>query len=182
MYINEIKETFLDYPDDSSLAVIVFFEGCKWNCPGCQNHQLQTQDPNHKHTTVEAAEKILAFLKRSHTNKLVLSGGDPFYDTECALRLIDYLEIRGFDLCVYTGSNIEQVMSFYDDYENKYHQRLQKPLYLKCGLFRSDMLDPNRGKTENAFTLASTNQKFYKLVNGEYIQISNDNILTYGES
>lgn len=180
MYINEIKETFLDYPDDSSLAVIVFFEGCFWNCKDCQNKTLQKQNPEHKYHVIDAATIILDSLKRSKTNKLVLSGGDPFYNSNCAIRLIDYLSSRGIDICVYTGYSIDQILSLYEKYEIANQVGMHKPLWIKCGVFREDLKDPNMGKFADKFVLASTNQAFFKLnEKGEYVQMSNKNVLNY---
>ena len=40
IYINETTQTFLDYPDDESLAMIVFTEKCLNFCTSCQKMKL----------------------------------------------------------------------------------------------------------------------------------------------
>ena len=41
MNLVDITSSWMDYPDSNSLAVEVFFSGCKFNCPSCQNKELQ---------------------------------------------------------------------------------------------------------------------------------------------
>ena len=38
---NFLTETFLEYPDNSSISAILYFRGCDRNCKGCQNKDLQ---------------------------------------------------------------------------------------------------------------------------------------------
>lgn len=169
MRYTEIKETFLDYPDNESLAVVVFLSGCKHNCPGCQNKELQ--DPNYgiEITPEELTSTIKDYCKRADTNKIVFSGGDPFYNIPEILIVLDNL--RDYDVCVYTGYNINKAEEFVRD--------IAKPLYLKCGTYKEELRDSNMGKTEDKFVLASTNQAFYKWDGFNYNQISLKNILRF---
>ena len=83
MRFKEIKETFLDYPDNESWAIIVFFTGCAWKCKNCQNKELQDINAGEDINVEVLSDQIKQFAKRSGTNKVVLSGGDPFYQHEC---------------------------------------------------------------------------------------------------
>ena len=51
-------------------------------------------------------------------------------------------------------------------------------MYLKCGKY-DEKLKVQSGKTDEKFTLASTNQRFYKLIDNEYKQISKENVLYF---
>lgn len=182
MYVSDIKETFLDFPDDESLAVIIFFRGCFHNCPNCQNKELQTIPKDEKNLSAEeVAEMIINRCKRSSTNKIVLSGGDPFAFPNNIIKLIDYLEARGYVICTYTGYDIDAINNFYNNYESSHKENIHKSSYFKCGLYREDLRDYGSGKFNDKFVLASTNQAFYKLINNRYEQISKGHTLYFNE-
>lgn len=173
MYISDIKETFLDFPDNHSLSVIVFFEGCIHNCKGCQNPLLQTTNVRDYHNKEHVVKMIMNYCKRCHTNKIVLSGGDPFYNKRECLYVIDKLMEEGYDVCVYTGYTIDKVNEFYCGTEYR------RPTYVKCGNYREDLTVSNSGKTEENLVLVSTNQAFYKSEGKEFKIISEGNVLRF---
>ena len=182
MYVSDIKETFLDFPDDESLAVIVFFYECSHSCPNCQNKELQTIPKDGINLDIEEVVKmIIDRCKRSSTNKIVLSGGDPFAHPNNIIKLIDYLEARGYVICTYTGYAIDAINKFYNAYESSHKENVHKSSYLKCGLYKEDLRDFSSGKFNDKFVLASTNQAFYKLINNRYEQISKGHTLYFNE-
>lgn len=174
MYLQNISSTFLDYPDNSSLAVIAFFEGCSHNCKGCHNKALQTINEKDYLSVIDAYELIVNACRRNMTDKVVLSGGDPFYEKsrEETFQLIDKLESSNYRVCVYTGYNIEQVEEFYN---NSY----RRPTFLKCGAYIESLRDAAMGKTNDTFILASKNQTFLACSPKEFQQISQGNVLTF---
>ena len=94
-----IKETFLDYPDNESLSIIVFTQGCSHGCKGCHNFELQKRDESYAISYSNFLNRILDFCKRSNTNKVVFSGGDPLYHTSNdntqmldIIKAVDFLE------------------------------------------------------------------------------------------
>lgn len=177
MYLANIAETFLDYPDNKSLAIIVFLEGCSHNCKGCQSPSLQKPNQKDFISVGELTLKILDYSKRcGGTKKLVLSGGDPYYYGGECKDLIINLNQLGFEICVYTGYTIDKIKELY------YNNVSLGPKYIKAGSYREDLRDLASGKNEYEFRLASTNQRFYELVNNEYQQISDLNVLHIGDS
>lgn len=184
-----VRETFLDFPDNESLSVIVFTEGCSHNCPGCQNKESQIQNPETEITKEEFLQDILIRCERNQTNKVVFSGGDPLYHsgdtTEQLIEIletIDYLENHGFDCCVYTGYEFPKVKEIYETYGKE----LTGPKFIKCGCYREDLKDINAGKTDDCFTLASTNQYFMikdeSLFSGgphNYVRGSKENVMFF---
>ena len=169
MYVSDIKETFLDFPDDESLAVIVFFYECSHSCPNCQNKELQTIPKDGINLDIEEVVKmIIDRCKRSSTNKNII-------------KLIDYLEARGYVICTYTGYTVDVINKFYNVYESSHKENVHKSSYLKCGLYREDLRDFSSGKFNDKFVLASTNQAFYKLINNRYEQISKGHTLYFDE-
>ena len=166
----EISETFSDYPDFVSLAVIAFFEGCSHNCKGCQSPELQKVKEENKKSLEECFEKITDRCKRNDTNKIVLSGGDPYDSGKPILKLISKLQESGYEVCVYTGYDLLEVLSFYNEKD------LRFPSYLKCGVYREDQLNDTFGKSNDKFVLVSKNQAFYKWSDKEksYILLRDD--------
>lgn len=188
LYLNSIGETFSDFPDPNSLAVIVSFYGCTFNCKGCQNPGLQEKDPECAVSWFNVFNDIKNYCARCNTKKVVLSGGDPFCrdikeDLNDMLLLVSTLQTNGYTVCVYTGSTIEAVEEIYKDattinYIPDYGYTKDggriplsfnecvftptPPRYIKCGTYREDLRDKDMGKTDLKFTLASKNQAFYE--------------------
>ena len=199
IYLSEIKDTFLDFPNDSDIAVIAFFEGCSYNCNGCQNSKLAKRRVHNARTWKFAYDSIKERCERNNTNKVVLSGGDPFFDANTEdlndmLSLISSLESDGFEVCVYTGSSIDHVINIYNVYGKtidtiptgwgnlqRVEMRCFSPTYLKCGTFDINNLNENMGKTDEKFVLASKNQNFYKKVDDSftYTAISENGVLVF---
>lgn len=154
--INDISGSFLDYPDNSSISMGLFFTGCWGYCDNCQNKELQ--NPNYKINTKlftidELLIKIFSNAKRFQTNKISLMGGDPLFDsniefTKILLKIL--YETTNFKTCLYTGQSLDFVKKNNIDYFT----------YLKCGWY-----DRSKGvlseKTDEYFQLASTNQELY---------------------
>ena len=177
LYPVKINETFSDFPTVDDLAVIVYFQGCDHNCPNCQNKELQVCNKENAKSVKETYDLITNYCKRANTNKIVLSGGDPFYpeNRNEILSLIDTLENNGYEVCVYTGYELDDIETFYilDP------RILSYPTYLKCGRYIESLREKEWGKTDDFFKLATTNQKFYKWISGKYQQISQANTLFF---
>lgn len=175
IYLNAIKTTFLDFPNDTDISIIAFFEGCCHNCIGCQNEHLKIQ--THSYDREDVLSLITANAKRHNTDKIVFSGGDPFFkdnldSLEDMLYIIDRLENEGYELCVYTGYTLDNI---YDIYKDKNYRM---PSYVKCGVF----VESNKRlseKTDYSFTLSSPNQDFYKLNKDVYHKISEKGVLLF---
>lgn len=172
MHLVDIRETFLDFPDNKSLAMLVFFAGCNHNCKGCQSPLLQKVENYTPIDKESVVANILSYREQSRTDKIVLSGGDPFLFKDDCMYVIDKLVDSGLVVCVYTGYTIDKINEFYKNSSYK------KPQYLKCGKYEEEH-KVQSGKTAEKFVLASTNQRFYRLVGNEYQQISKENVLYF---
>lgn len=153
-YHIDLQETFLDYPDPEGSAVILFMSGCIHCCPGCQNPELQ-QSVKYDETKESLCNRIVEFSKRSDTNKLVLSGGDPLApkNIEYTKYILETLGIS-FDICIYTGYSYSDIKKF----------GLAGYKYIKCGKF--DILHKqNSFKTDEMIQFASPNQELYEFGN-----------------
>ena len=179
LYPIKINETFSDYPTPDDIAVIVYFQGCEHNCKNCQNKELQICEDKNAKTLEETYNLILNYCKRAATDKIVLSGGDPFYNKnkeqlKDMLSLISILESSNFQVCVYTGYSIEDIKRLYKEYSS-----FIKPTYVKCGVYIEELRDPNMGKNDDSFILATKNQAFFKKINNKFSQISQSNVLFF---
>lgn len=83
---------------------VVFLQGCKHHCPGCQNPDTWDFNGGYEITAQEVADD---FLRRRLLDGITLSGGDPFYQQDACLELLDLLP--GVDVWVYTGFEYEEI-------------------------------------------------------------------------
>ena len=155
-----VQSTFLEYPDNSSIASIFYFSGCDRNCEGCQNTSLKEYTPLDEK---EVLSGIVNYSKRLKTNKVVLCGGDPLYKKNIDLtRKILYNLGNDFDICIYTGALIDEVKKL----------NLSGFKFIKCGVFDKTKFIGSK-KTDDYIQFATSNQELYN----EFLElISHDGI------
>lgn len=166
--IKPFTESFLDYPDNFSSCISVYMTGCWGLCDQCHNKQLINQ---HYENSIETSlEQLISELKkyskRCLTNKITLLGGDPLYITNIDFTREFLKQTKDFfDVCVYTGQDIDFVIK----------NNITGFEFIKCGLYREDKKIES-DKTDDYFQLGSTNQKIY---NKEFKLISKDGKLIF---
>lgn len=155
-----VQSTFLEYPDNSSIATIFYFSGCDRNCEGCQNTSLKDYKSLDEK---EVLSGIVNYSKRLKTNKVVLCGGDPLYKKNLDLtRKILYNLGNDFDICIYTGALIDEVKKL----------NLNGFKFIKCGVFDKTKFIGSK-KTDDYIQFATSNQELYN----EFLElISHDGI------
>lgn len=87
------------------IRFVVFLQGCGHHCPGCQNPETWDFDGGY-----EADPEDIVYEYQKHGRLLdgiTLSGGDPFYQQEECMKLLDLLP--GVNVWVYTGFTYEEV-------------------------------------------------------------------------
>ena len=143
-----ITETFLEYPDNSSVAVIFYCGGCDRKCPGCHNTELQNYTLFNPKLTVAL---LVEYCERLNTNKIVLCGGDPLYSKNVELtKYICSTLGSDYDICIYTGADIEEVKQL----------DLKGFKFIKCGIFdRNQYIGAT--KTDEFIRFATKNQELY---------------------
>jgi len=146
---NFISESFLDYPDNSSLSVIFYMPGCDNNCSGCQNLDLQKFEG---YLEVPILTDLLySYCERSKTNKLCLQGGDPLYIENLYVTKYILLKLgKLLDICIYTGKGLSEVKKL----------KLEGFKFIKCGKFEPSKFICSK-KTDAYLQLASSNQELY---------------------
>lgn len=93
--------------DGYGVRNVVFVQGCAHACPGCHNPETHDFKGGREMPEYQVARK----LKQEGCRNVTISGGDPFYQTECLTSLLDYL--GGCDIWVYTGFEYEQLERLY---------------------------------------------------------------------
>ena len=82
----------------------VFVQGCKHHCKGCHNPETWNFEDGEEKTVEEIAED---FKKKKLRDGITLSGGDPFFQQEECLKLLDLLP--NVNVWIYTGFEYEQI-------------------------------------------------------------------------
>lgn len=160
--------TWTDYPSKDDCAVIVYFCGCEHNCPGCQNPELQKFGNGSFFMYNELADMIKAAAERAHTNKVVFSGGDPFFQPQVDMEMLIYeLNNSGYKICIYTGADIKDIMA-----------KFPRATYYKCGKYDERNKEKEWGKFSDKMVFVSKNQALY---NSEGKQISVDNVYYFSK-
>jgi anaerobic ribonucleoside-triphosphate reductase activating protein len=123
--LNEARETLRlagiaeeSIVDGPGLRYVVFVQGCPHRCAGC--HNPRTHDPLGGYD-IDGAELISRFQSCVRDNPLIsgvtLSGGEPFAQARQLLPFARFIRELGFDLWIYTGWTIEEILSRLDPYE-----------------------------------------------------------------
>lgn len=99
-----IEESIVDGP---GLRFVLFLQGCRLHCPGCQNPHTWDFEGG----SLVSSEEI---LHRIQSNPLIhgvtFSGGEPFEQAERLLPLAQELKKRGYHLMSFTGYTLEQLL------------------------------------------------------------------------
>lgn len=160
MYMTIVKypftTTFMDYPDNESEAIIIYFYGCEHRCSKCHNLLLQqyvsVPDESQALVNLESFNDLLTWkCERHNTRKVVFSGGDPLHPNNREF-VSEYMRKYGdkFDICIYTGYDIDEIKTM----------NICNFKFIKSGKFDSGMkIEPF--KDDDCIQLASLNQKMY---------------------
>ncbi|MDD4343322.1 MAG: anaerobic ribonucleoside-triphosphate reductase activating protein [Eubacteriales bacterium] len=106
-YAHILNDSIVDGP---GMRLVVFLQGCKWNCEGCHNPHLFPLDEGIEIDEVQLAKIILKKINSMHSG-ITFSGGDPILQKEALLKVIKYIRSRRPDIniWVYTGFLFEDI-------------------------------------------------------------------------
>lgn len=91
--------------DGVGIRQVLFTQGCKHHCPGCQNPQTWKMDDG----GVVSVAKIVQKMKNNRYD-VTISGGDPFYQSGELFNLLKELKSCGKNVWVYTGFTWEEII------------------------------------------------------------------------
>ena len=99
-----IEESIVDGP---GIRFVLFLQGCRLHCPGCQNPQTWDFDGG---TLVPAAEVLGRIKANPLVRGVTFSGGEPFEQAAAVLPLAEELKAQGYHLMAFTGYTLEQLV------------------------------------------------------------------------
>lgn len=94
----------------------IWFCGCPRRCKGCSNPEIWEFQERYKTTPETIFEMVKAVLKEHTIDGFTITGGDPFYQADDLIELLDLLKEISDDIIVYTGYNREEIKP--DDLKN----------------------------------------------------------------
>ena len=105
----------------------------------------------------DAVRIVVEFIDENCCNKkITISGGEPLEQMEGLLALLGELKIRGYNVCLYTGWEMEQVPK----------QVLSMTDYIKTGGFNPKL------KTPDMQYVGSSNQQMFSIRNGNVEEVN----------
>lgn len=139
--------------DGPGVRSVLFLQGCRKNCKGCHNHQIQ----EHGKGTMINIENLIDFIdKRCCNKRITISGGEPLEQFDSLVLLVDRLKNKGYEVCVYTGWELLSVPK----------SLLEKIDYIKTGGFVNDFRD------SNIQYVGSSNQHMFSVENGSIVELN----------
>ncbi len=133
--------------------LVVFFQGCRFDCPGCFNPETHTFEKKE----LLSPDDILSRGARREIEGITVSGGEPFEQPRGLLRLLKASrEIHSLSTMVYTGHTYEELLA-----DSVKRECLDYIDVLIEGRFMQDK------KETTTLTRGSTNQRIM-LLTGRY--------------
>lgn len=138
--------------DGPGMRSVLFLQGCSKNCAGCQNAKMKEHG---KGKTIAITELVKWIKTRCLNRKITISGGEPLEQLESLLELIRALKDEKFNVCVYTGWELEKIP-----------ENLIRTIdFLKTGGFVRELQD------EKIQYMGSSNQHMYEINNGILFEV-----------
>lgn len=141
LYVNSIMRN-PSLCDGIGYRTVLFLQGCDLHCKGCQNPS--TWDIT-KGKIIDVKELSRTLRSRCFNKELTITGGEPLMQKEALLDLLK--ELKDFDLCLYTGHELNEVPQ----------EILNYLKYIKVGPFVQKL------KTTTKPFVGSKNQEFWKV-------------------
>ena len=92
------------FVDGDGIRYVIFTQGCKHYCPGCQNPDTWDMDGGFEIEEEHLAKDI---LQTKHITGITLSGGDPYYQWSKCTKLLSMLP--GVNVWIYTGYEYSEI-------------------------------------------------------------------------
>lgn len=86
---------------------VVFLQGCAHHCPKCQNPDTWEFNLGTSISVEDLADEILRTISGKPYDGITLSGGDPVYQHDECVKLLERL--HGINVWLYTGFEWEEV-------------------------------------------------------------------------
>lgn len=87
---------------------VLFFQGCRHRCVGCQNPDTQPEEGG---TLYETSDLIEDILQTKYLDGVTFSGGDPFCQPQALKEIASALRERAISIWAYSGWTYEELLS-----------------------------------------------------------------------
>ena len=142
-------------PGSDKPAFTMWFSGCSQKCPGCYNQKLWDVHSGIEHDVKSVIMTICRECENLDINDVVLLGGEPMeQNADDLLTLVQKLKGYGYKIWMYTSWEFDNITA-----------SIKSCLYtIKCGKYDESL------KYDGI--PSSTNQKFYRLENDQWNEIT----------
>ncbi len=123
--------------DGEGIRTAIFMQGCLHHCPGCHNPDTHALNGG-KEMTLDEIEKRV--INNVSIDGITLTGGDPFYQLEAMIDLLDMAKKHNLSTWVYTGYKYEELLNL-GKTDNRYLQILEKTDVLVDGPYIKELRD-----------------------------------------
>lgn len=97
--------------DGEGIRTVIWFQGCFHKCPGCHNPETHDLNGGVEYDLEEIIKQIKAL---KYQQGITLSGGDPFFQAEPAVKIAKAAKEAGLNVWCYTGFTFEEIMNCND--------------------------------------------------------------------
>lgn len=113
--MNYVDIKKLDVGNGFGINVSVYFAGCKFHCPNCQNKDYWDFNCGYPWTT-EIENKVISYVEFPHVKHLCLLGGEPLQQDLDILRnfIIRVKNETGKSVFMWTGYTWENIINHTD--------------------------------------------------------------------
>lgn len=97
--------------DGEGNRFVLFFSGCKHNCPNCHNPELQQFDHGYAYEIDDLIIKLKEII--DWHEGITLSGGDPMYQEDelkkFLIKIRKDVDLKDINIWMYTGLTLDQI-------------------------------------------------------------------------
>lgn len=126
-YLARIVTSFIEIP--GMICSSVYFTGCTFGCPGCQNPELQNM---YNGASMSVDEVIRTLEENKLVSWVCFLGGEPFNQPEFLFNICQNIHLP---VGIYTGNDFEELQNHYQKILD-----LQNVKFLKTGRFVMDLI------------------------------------------
>lgn len=105
------------FVDGEGVRCSIYLSGCLFSCKECFNESIQNFNAGNLYTD-EIEDKIIEDLRNSYVQGLTILGGEPFLNTQVALKLVKRVRKefgKKKDIWIYSGYTYEQLLKASED-------------------------------------------------------------------
>lgn len=89
----------------------IWLAGCEHHCKGCSNPELWEKRPEYEISVDEFVSLLKTSFECRPVDGFVITGGDPFYQSEELSKFLDRIQDWSHDILVYTGFTYQELLS-----------------------------------------------------------------------